>query len=113
MTEQNIQVGDFVQGRLYNEDRTNVAVQNFIVSSINDTLYLGGILDCDTNLGWSVELIRKLPENLNLPQVLSEITAYDKNNKKHYLTGKSDTWRNENGNLIDVGTLVSWENGHI
>lgn len=113
MTEQNIQIGDFVQGRLYNEDRTSVAVQNFIVSSIDGTVYGGAVLECDTAAGWQVKLIRKLPENLNLPQVLSEITAYDRNNKKYYLTGKSDTWRNENGNLIDVGTLVSWEDGHI
>lgn len=113
MPEIIIEVGDYVHGRLYNEDRSNVVVQDFAVKSIDGTVYTGGVLDCDTSAGWSIELIRKFVPNLNLPQELSEITGYDKYNNKIYLTGKARVWRDSNGAQIDIETLVNWENGHV
>lgn len=113
MNEFNIEVGDFVHGRLYNEDRTNVAVQNFSVKFIDGTVYKGGVLDCDTSNGWSIELIRKAISNLNLPSELSEITGCDRSGKKIHLTGKARVWRDDKGRQIDIETLVSWENGHV
>ena len=113
MPEVIIEVGDYVHGRLYSEDRTNVVVQDFSVSSIDGTVYTGGVMDCDTSLGWEIELIRKSVPNLNLPQVLSEITGYDRYNKKIHLTGKARAWRDNRGAQIDVETLITWENGHV
>jgi hypothetical protein len=113
MPETTIQIGDYVHGRLYNEDRTNVVVQDFSVKSIDGTTYTGGVIDCDTSLGWEIELIRKSVPNLNLPQELSEITGYDRYNKKIHLTGKARVWRDNGGNQIDIETLVTWENGHV
>jgi hypothetical protein len=113
MINYTIQVGDYVHGRLYNEDRTNVAVQNFIVSEIDGTVYKGAVLDCDTSAGWEIELIRKSTTNLNLPSELSEITAYSKNDKKIYLTGKNKIWRDNNGKTVDPSTITKWEIGHV
>ena len=113
MNQSNIEVGDYVQGRLYSEDRTNVAVQNFSVQSIDGTIYTGGVFDCDTSNGWSIELIRKAISNLNLPSELSEITGYDRSSRKIHLTGKARVWRDNKGRQIDIETLVSWENGHV
>jgi hypothetical protein len=113
MPESIIEVGDYVHGRLYDEDRTNVVVQDFVVKSIEGTIYKGGVIDCDTSAGWSIELIRKFVPNLNLPQELSEITGYDRYNKKIHLTGKVRLWRDDRGRQIDVETLVTWENGHV
>lgn len=113
MSNYELQVGDYVHGRLYNEDRSNVVVQDFIVSEIDGTVFKGGVLDCDTATGWEIELVRKSKANLNLPETLSEITGYDRSNKKYHLTGKGSIWRNDQGKSIDIFILTNWENGHV
>lgn len=113
MSNYQLEVGDYVHGRLYNEDRTNVVVQDFVVSEIDGTAFKGGVLDCDTSAGWEIELIRKSKANLNLPSELSEITGYDRKNRKYHLTGKGDLWRDPQGNAIDIFILTNWENGHV
>ena len=113
MPNYELEVGDFVHGRLYSEDKVNVVVQEFIVSEIDNAIYKGGVLDCDTSAGWEIELIRKSTANLNLPSVLSEITGYDRKEKKYYLTGKSTVWRDSNGKTIDLSILTKWEIGHV
>ena len=113
MSTYEIQVGDFVHGRLYNEDRSSVVVQDFVISEIDGVIFKGGVLDCDTAAGWEIELIRKSRSNLNLPAELSEITGYGKNGKKYFLTGKGSVWRDEQGRAVDIFILTSWEAGHV
>jgi len=108
-----IQINDRVHARLYNEDRSQVAVQNFVVTAIDGSVYRGGVLDCDISAGWEIELIRKSLVNLNLPTTLSEITVYDKNNKPFLLTGKGEIWRDDRGRLFNLDSVFTWESGHI
>lgn len=108
-----IEIGDKVHARFYNQDRTQVAVQSFIVTDIQNSIYYGGAIDCDIESGWSVELVSKALENLNLPTSLSEITAYDLSNIKTYLTGKETTWRDSDGRLYQLNRIVRWEEGHV
>lgn len=108
-----IEVNDRVHARFYNEDRTQVAVQNFIVSVIDGDIYKGGAIDCDTTAGWEIELIKKALMNLNLPTDLSEITVYDLKDSPTLLTGKGSIWRNDKGALHNLDNVFRWESGHI
>jgi hypothetical protein len=108
-----IEVNDKIHARFYNEDRTRVAVQNFTVTEINGNIYKGGALDCDTDAGWEIELIKKALMNLNLPAGLSEITVYDLKNIPTLLTGKGSVWRNNKGALHNLDNVFRWELGHI
>lgn len=108
-----IEINDRVHARFYNENRTQVAVQNFTVTSIEGKVYKGGAMDCDTDAGWEIELIKKSRMNLNLPTELSEITVYNLKNVPTLLTGKGSVWRNNNGALYNLDNVFSWELGHI
>jgi hypothetical protein len=88
-------------------------IQDFRVSIIDGTIYSGGAQDCDTTGGWELELVAKGFANLNLPSEISEITAYDKYNKQHHLTGKNNSWRNSKGLSYNTVEIFRWENGHI
>ena len=101
-----IQVNDIVVATL--QVGKSVAVQNFTVTEIDGTKYFGGALECDTDAGWVVEILRKNIDNLALPQTISEIRAIDRSNNSHDLTGKGITWRDQNGNLFDVANIISW-----
>jgi hypothetical protein len=101
-----IEVNDVVRATL--EVGKSVAFQNFTVTGIDGTKYLGGALDCDTDNGWVVEVVRKDISNLNLPDSISEIRVYDRSNQTHDLVGKGVTWRNSNGELFDVANIISW-----
>lgn len=109
----NIEIYDEVHARYYNEDRTQVAVQNFTVTGISGTVYIGGALECDTSAGWSIELVRKSPVNYNLPSTLSEITITDAYGTRVNATGKGLTWRDDRGKTINLDKLVRWEEGHL
>jgi hypothetical protein len=109
----NIQIYDEVHARYYNEDRSQVAVQNFTVTAIEGTVYRGGALECDTSAGWSIELTRKSPINYDLPSTLSEITITDSYGRRINATGKGTTWRNDGGKIINLDKLVRWEEGHL
>ena len=50
-----IQVNDIVLATLQNGK--SVATQNFTVTEIDGTKYLGGALECDTDAGWVVEVL--------------------------------------------------------
>jgi nitrogen fixation protein len=113
MPSYTIEVGDTVHARIYNEDKSSVAIQEFIVTEIEGTVYRGGALDCDLASGWELELLRKSPELLALPETISEITAYDHSRRAIYLTGKGESWRTESGEEFPVSQILSWENGHI
>jgi len=65
-----IQVNDIVRATL--QDGKSTAVQNFTVSEIDGTKYFGGALECDTEAGWVVEILRKNIDNLALPETISE-----------------------------------------
>lgn len=108
-----IQVNDRVHARFYNSDRSQVAIQDFNVTSIEGTTYKGGAIDCDTSEGWEIELTAKNFANLNLPDMLSEITAYNAKGAPTYLTGKGLVWRDENGIQYGLEKVFSWENGHV
>jgi hypothetical protein len=108
-----IEVNDRVQGRFYNENRTQVAVQNFTVTEIDGKIYKGGALDCDTDSGWEIRLIKKALMNLGLPSELSEITVYDLKDSPTLLTGKGSVWRNNKGALHNLDNVFRWESGHI
>jgi hypothetical protein len=107
-----IEINDFVHATLQNETAKSVAVQDFKVSAINGTSYEGGVLPCDTNDGWYVEVVRKDLSNLNLPTSVSEITVIDASNNSHELTGKNTTWRNAKGEIFDVNLIMEWRTGH-
>jgi nitrogen fixation protein len=113
MLTQTIEVGDIVHARVYNVDRSSVAIQEFTVSEIDGTIYRGGALDCDTAQGWELELLRKSPELLNLPTTIAEITVYDHSHRAHHLTGKGDLWKTDSGEEYPVSQILSWENGHV
>lgn len=101
-----IQVNDIVVATL--QAGKSVAVQNFTVTEIDGTKYIGGALECDTDAGWVVEILRKNIDNLALPETISEIRAIDRSNNSHDLVGKGKTWRDQNGNLFDVANIISW-----
>lgn len=101
-----IQVNDIVLATL--QDGKSIATQNFTVTEIDGTKYFGGVLDCDTDAGWVVEILRKNIDNLALPETISEIRATDRSNRVHELVGKGTAWRDSNGNLFDVANIISW-----
>ena len=101
-----IQVSDIVRATL--QDGKSVATQNFTVTEIDGTKYLGGALECDTTNGWVVEIIRKNINNLALPETISEIRVIDRSNQVYELVGKGTAWRDSNGNLFDVANIISW-----
>ncbi len=107
-----IEVNDIVYASLYNEATNSTAAQSFKVTAVTGTSYEGGALSCDTADGWYVELSRKDLANLNLPEEISEITAYDISNNSHFLTGKSVTWRDQDGKVFDVSLILDWKLGH-
>jgi hypothetical protein len=113
MSAQIIEVGDSVHARFYNADRSSVAIQDFEVTEIDGTVYKGGALDCDTSLGWELELVCKSLESLGLPESIAEITAYNVSGRAVYLTGKGVSWKTESGEEFPVSQILSWENGHI
>lgn len=108
MSDIEIQVGDFVHATLYNANTDAVLIQQFVVTETDGIVFRGGELDCDITGNWTVELIRKGLENLNLPTTISEIVATDKRGNYHHLVGKNETWRDDNGALFDVADMVSW-----
>ena len=101
-----IQVNDIVRATLQVDGST--AAQNFTVTEIDGTKYLGGALECDTANGWVVEILRKNIDNLALPETISEIRVTDRSNRVHELVGKGTAWRDSNGNLFDVANIISW-----
>ena len=101
-----IQVNDIVIATL--QDGNSIATQNFVVTEIDGTKYIGGALECDTANGWVVEILRKNIDNLALPQTISEIRVIDRSDNLHDLVGKGTTWRDQNGNLFDVANIISW-----
>ena len=101
-----IEINDIVRATL--QDGKSVATQNFTVSEIDGTKYLGGALECDTVNGWVVEIIRKNIDNLALPETISEIRVTDRSNRVHELVGKGLAWRDSSGNLFDVANIISW-----
>ena len=111
--ENTIEVGDRVHARLYDQETGNVALQEFVVSSIKSKVYLGGALPCDTKNGWTVELLEKSLENLNLPQTISEITAYDVYGTPHHLIGKNDNWMTQDGAPFPVRQIFKWVAEHV
>jgi hypothetical protein len=114
MSNPEIQVGDFVHATLYNQSNDAVLIQQFVVTEIQEAselfggLYKGGEIDCELSNGWTVELIRKGLENLNLPAIISEIIATDKSGKTHSLIGKNTSWRDQDGKSYEVSEIVSW-----
>ena len=101
-----IEINDIVRATL--QDGKSVATQNFTVSEIDGTKYIGGALECDTANGWVVEIIRKNINNLALPETISEIRVIDRSNRVHELVGKGLAWRDSSGNLFDVANIISW-----
>ena len=114
MSNPEIQVGDFVHATLYNQSNDAVLIQQFVVTEIQEAselfggLYKGGEIDCEIDNGWTVELISKSLANLDLPTVISEIIATDKDGKTHSLVGKNTSWRDSDGKSFEVAQIVSW-----
>jgi hypothetical protein len=113
IADNNIQVGDLVHARLYNEDRSSVAMQDFYVTEITGTVYQGGALDCDTTNGWEIELVNRPIELLGLPEALSEITVFDKNDKPFHVMGKGENWLTQDGEKMELWKIYRWVDGHI
>ena len=106
-----IEIGDFVHATLFNQNNDSVLIQQFVVTEIEEDLtytYKGGEIDCALDNGWTVELISKGLENLNLPTIISEIVATDKQGNTHKLVGKNTSWRDEDGKSYEVSEIVSW-----
>jgi hypothetical protein len=110
MSNIEIQVGDFVHATLFNQNNDSVLIQQFVVTEIGEesTTYRGGEIDCDLSSGWTVELISRGLENLNLPTSISEIIATDKRGNLHHLVGKNIIWRDQDGRPFEVSEIVSW-----
>lgn len=108
-----IEVGDRVHARLYNHETGNVAIQEFVVSSVNGSTYNGGALPCDTEQGWEVELIEKGFSNLNLPETISEITAYNSSEVPQHLIGKGQNWMTPSGETYPVRQIFRWVPDHV
>ena len=107
------EIGDRVHARLYNHETGSAAIQEFLVSSIEGTTYLGGALPCDTASGWTVEVIEKAINNLNLPPVLSEITAYGLYDNPTHIIGKGENWMTLEGQNYPVRQIFRWVPGHV
>jgi hypothetical protein len=108
MEEINFEVGDFVHATFYNFATDSTAVQQFIITGIDDTNYLGGAIDCDTDDGWKIELLKKSLTNLNLPASISEINVVNKDGHHLQVAGKNDSWRLENGDLVNLEDIIRW-----
>ena len=108
-----IQVNDTVHARYYDAERGNVAMQDFIVTSIEGNTYFGGAIPCDTESGWELELTAKTLENLALPTTLSEITVYDYQMVPIHLMGKGEVWVDAEGAPFVTDRILCWTEGHI
>jgi nitrogen fixation protein len=108
-----VELGDRVHARLYNAETGNVAIQEFVVSSVDSGVYGGGAIICDTKNGWTVELIEKSSENLRLPLTISEITAFDSESVSHHLIGKADSWMTTSGTQFPVKRIFRWVHDHV
>ena len=114
MSNSEIQVGDFVHATLFNQSNDSVLIQQFVVTEVQEAselfggLYKGGEIDCEIDNGWTVELISKGLDNLNLPTSISEIIATDKRGNTHSLVGKNTSWRDSDGKPFEVAQIVSW-----
>lgn len=103
-----IQPNDVVEATLADPTTQNAVVQQFTVTAIEDTTYLGGQFPVDTKDGWTVRLSRKDPANLGLPATLSEVIMIDRSNIARRATGKNYTWRDESGSLVDLTDVFGW-----
>ena len=108
-----IEVGDRVHARLYNNETGSAAIQEFVVSGIDKAVYSGGALPCDTSAGWTIELLEKSVNNLNLPVAISEITAYSPSGGQQHLVGKGENWMTPAGQSYSVRQIASWVPGHV
>lgn len=108
MEEINFEVGDFVHATFHNFETDSTAVQQFIITEIDGTKYLGGALECDTDSGWGIELLSKSLTNLNLPTSISEIIVVNKRGHHLEVTGKNESWRLESGDLVNLEDIIRW-----
>lgn len=108
MTEIIFEIGDSVHATFHNNETDTVAAQQFVITGIDGTKFLGGALECDTNAGWVVELLNKSLSNLNLPSVISEIYVVNKRGLSTLVVGKNDTWRDSDGKLIELLDIIRW-----
>jgi hypothetical protein len=102
------EIGDFVHATFYNFETDSTAVQQFIITEIDGTKYLGGAIQCDTEDGWQIELLKKSLSNLDLPTSISEIIFVNRRGQELRVTGKNDSWRLENGELVNLENIVRW-----
>lgn len=108
MEEINFEIGDFVHATFHNEETDSTAAQQFIITEIDGTKYLGGALECDTDNGWQIELLKKSLTNLNLPTSFSEIIVVNKRGHHLEVIGKNESWRLENGDLVNLEDIIRW-----
>ena len=109
-----IEIGDRVQARkivVRENAPDDVAVSEFTVTAVSGTKYSGspfGVIE-DGAKGWTVELARKDPANLHLPETASEILAHLHTGFDMVLIGKGETWRDEAGRICPIDLILSWE----
>ena len=113
MPDFTIKLGDTVHARIYNEDRSSVAIQEFVVTEIDGNTYKGGAIECNAAAGWELERLRPTAENLGLPANLSEITAYSHDRRPFNLMGKGETWVTDAGESYPISQILAWDEGHI
>ena len=109
-----IEVGDRVQARKIVKQENapdDVVVSEFTVTAVSGKKYSGspiGVIEDGVD-GWSVELARKDPANLHLPESLSEISAHLYTGFDVALIGRGTTWRNHAGSLVPIDQILSWD----
>lgn len=108
-----IEVGDRVQARKIIQQENapdDVAVSEFTVTAINGKKYTGpfGVIEDGVD-GVSVELARKDPANLHLPETIAEINAHLYTGFDMVLIGKGTSWRDEAGRACPIDLILSWE----
>jgi len=109
-----IEIGDRVQARKVVQQENapdDVAVSEFTVTAIAGQKYSGspiGVIE-DGAKGWTVELARKDPANLHLPETIAEILAHLHTGFDLVLIGKGTSWRDEAGRACPIDLILSWE----
>lgn len=103
--------GDFAQVRRVAENEPIETAEGSVTASTEEAVTLGTreYIYAD---GWTSELIRRAPENLNLPTSLAEITAWlaADQSRPVVLVGKVETWRRDDtGELIPIDQILAWE----
>lgn len=102
--------GDVVQVRRVAEGEPTEIAEGTVTASTELTITLGTRPYSFAD-GWTCEVVRRDPENLHLPETLSEIDAWlvSDQAREVVLIGKGSSWRTDStGELVPIDQIIAW-----